>query len=411
MASSTAKKAIDTNRGKVAPFVTNQVSLHNHQPQKIDGKTYNFSSAQMPNLDRHVVMMTIPLQVLVPASFFSSLSNYYSFKMQASCYSCKNLTLEMDLTNTSAAAVQLVPAPILVDYVRITTGLGAILQTLFGEELWGHLAMSSDNERMTGYQYITNTTPTTFQLAGNIAAGAMVTYNIPLLLSFLVQLDFFLGNLNDLGLTIQVYSRGPGVYITGAVGDITLNALCLRLDAEYYSSTASDAKLAEQKSKPHQGKFLNTAHQTQSLAMTAGNIYNIQLVLLNGLIPFVWFILCQSTTGAGLTMGTQITNLEWRDSHNTSLQNGVLTRDAISRFEYRSREFNSVFFQNYVYLTCFVPRPMELIQHPANTGFQYLENSFLNITATSTATVTVNVYAVQWAILQLTPDGQLSVDN
>jgi len=236
-------------------------------------------------------LMTILLQVSVPASFFVPSSNYYSFKMQAGHYSCKNLTLEMDLTNTLAAAFQLVPAPLLVDYVRITTGSGSILQTLYGEELWGYLAMSSDNERMTGYQYITNTAPTTFQAAGNIAASASVTYNIPLSLSFLVQLDFFLGNLNDSGLTIEVYSRGLGVYITGAVGDITLNASCLRLNAKYYSSMASDAKLAEQKSKAHQWKFLNTAHQTQSIAMTAGNIYNIQLVLLNGLVPFVWFIL------------------------------------------------------------------------------------------------------------------------
>jgi len=211
MASSPAKKAIDANRGKVARFVTNQVSLHNHQPQKIDGKTYNFSSAQIPNLDRHVATMTIPSQVLVPASFFVSSSNYYSFKMQAGRYSCKNLTLEMDLTNTSIAAVQLVPVPLLVNYVRITTGFGVKLQMLFGKELWGYLAMSSNNKRMTGYQYITNMAPTTFQSAGNIAAGATVTYNIPLSLSFLVQLDFFLGNLNDSGLTIQVCSRGPHV--------------------------------------------------------------------------------------------------------------------------------------------------------------------------------------------------------
>jgi len=276
MANSPAKKAIDANRGKVAPFVTNQVSLHNHQPQKINGKTYNFSSSQIPNLDRPVVTMTILSQVSVPASFFASSSNYYSFKMQASRYSCKNLTLKMDLTNTSAAAVQLVPAPLLVDYVRITTGSGSILQTLFGEEIWGYLAMSSNNERMTGYQYITNTAPTTFQSAGSIAAGASVTYNIPLSLSFLVQLDFFLSNLNDSGLTIEVYSRGLGIYITGAVGDITLNASHLRLDAKYYSSAAFDAKLAEQKSKAHQWKFLNTAHQTQSVAMTARNIYPIQ---------------------------------------------------------------------------------------------------------------------------------------
>jgi len=211
------------------------VSLHDHQPQKIDGKVYNFSSAQTPNLDRHVASMT------------ASLSNYYSFKMQAGRYSCKNLTLEMDLTNTLAAAVQLVPASLLVDYVRITTGSGAILQILYGKELWGYLAMSSNNVKMTGYQYITNTAPTTFQLAGSIAAGGSVTCNIPLSLSFLVQLDFFLGNLNDSGLTIQVYSRGPRVYITRAVGDITLNALRLRLDAKYYLSMASNAKLAEQK--------------------------------------------------------------------------------------------------------------------------------------------------------------------
>jgi len=257
------------------------------------------------------------------------------------------------------------------------------------------LAMTSNNVKMTSYQYITSTAPTTFQLAGTIAARALVTCNIPLLLSFLVQLDFFLGNLNDLGLTIQVYSRGLGVYITGAMGNITLNVSCLRLDAEYYSSASSDAKLAEQKSKPHQWKFLNTAHQTQSVAMTAGNIYPIQLVLLNGIVSFGWFIMCQSTTRAGLTTGMQLTNFERRDSHNTSLQNRVLTRDAIARYEYGTREFDSVFFQQvYTYPMVWVPKPMELIKHLANTGFQYLENSFLNITAAVMATMAVDVYAV-----------------
>jgi len=95
-----------------------------------------------------------------------------------------------------------------------------------------------------------------------------------------------------------------------------------------------------------------------------------------------------------------------------SLQNGVLTRDAIARFEQGTCNFDSVFFQQvYAYPTVWVPKPMELIKHPANTGFQYLENTFLCISTASTATVTVNVYAIRWAILQLTPDGQLFVDN
>jgi len=135
-------------------------------------------------------------------------------------------------------------------------------------------------------------------------------------------------------------------------------------------------------------KFLNTAHQTQSLAMTAGNIYPIQLVLLNGLVPFVWYILRQSATRASLTAGTQISSFEWRNLHNVSLQNVVLTREAIACYEYGTREFNSTFFQNnYAYPTCFVPRPMEIIQHLANTGFMYLENIFLCITASTTQSI------------------------
>jgi len=113
-----------------------------------------------------------------------------------------------------------------------------------------------------------------------------------------------------------------------------------------------------------------------------------------------------------LTTGVQITNFEWRNLHNTSFQNRVLTRDAIARYEVGTKEFNSVFFQgNFAYPTCFVQRPIKIIQHLANTGFMYLENSFLCIAAAVTATVVVNVYGVCWAILQLTPDGQWSVNN
>jgi len=120
----------------------------------------------------------------------------------------------------------------------------------------------------------------------------------------------------------------------------------------------------------------------------------------------------QSTTGAGLTTGTKITNFKWCNSHNTSLQNGVLTREGIARYEYRTRELNSVFFQqNFAYPTCFVPRPMKIIQHQSNVGFQYLDNSFLCINAAVTATIVVDVDAVHWAILQLSLDGQLSLDN
>jgi len=194
----------------------------------------------------------------------------------------------------------------------------------------------------------------------------------------------------------------------GAVGDITLNASWIRLDAKYYSSAAVDAKLAEQKSKFHTWKFLNTARQTQSLAMMAGNIYPVQLVSLNSLVPFIWFLLRQSTTGAGLMTGTQISSFQWLDSNNLSLQNGVLTRDAIARYNARSCKFNSGVFQNnYVYPSVWVPQPMEILKHPACNGFQWMENCFLSITAAITATVTLDAYALRWSILTLVQMGNL----
>jgi len=82
MATSLAKKAIEKNRGKVALFVTNQVSLHDHQPQKIDGKTYNFSTSQIPNLDCHVATMTIPLKVSVPLIVADTWISRCRFKAQ-----------------------------------------------------------------------------------------------------------------------------------------------------------------------------------------------------------------------------------------------------------------------------------------------------------------------------------------
>jgi len=57
--------------------------------------------------------------------------------------------------------------------------------------------MNSDNVKMNSYQYTTNTALTTFQSVGSIVAGGIGHLQ---LLPFHVQLDFFLSNLNDLGL-------------------------------------------------------------------------------------------------------------------------------------------------------------------------------------------------------------------
>jgi len=110
--------------------------------------------------------------------------------------------------------------------------------------------------------------------------------------------------------------------------------------------------------------------------------------------------------------GIQIASFQWLDSNNVSLQNGVLTRDAITRYEQGTQNFDSVFFQNnFVYPCVWVPHPIKILKHPACNGFQDFDNCFLSITAAVTATVTLDAYALRWSILTLSPDGQLSIDN
>jgi len=90
----------------MALIITNQVSLHDHQPQKINSKTYNFSALKMPKLAHHMAMMTIPSQYLLASSAHHATTTPSRCRLVA----CKIITLEMDLTKISSNLVQLVPA-------------------------------------------------------------------------------------------------------------------------------------------------------------------------------------------------------------------------------------------------------------------------------------------------------------
>ncbi|MHB9057133.1 MAG: hypothetical protein ACYC2P_13465 [Paludibacteraceae bacterium] len=409
---SPAKKSLDLQPAMTMPFVVNQLPMHNHSVQIINKKTYNFTDDQAINLDRHITDVIINPQTSVSSAFFTSNGNFITFKIQADRYAVRRSFIEFDITNTSAASVTLAPAPFLVDFIRYRTGSGAMIQEIRGEDLWHDMAATYNTDRLTGLASSYNISPSTFGSNGTLAAGASVTVSIPLISSFIDQLHFFMGALNQTGLELQVYARGPDCMEVGLPSALSLTATRLRFTVEQYSGKATDSKIEDMRRVVHDWKFLNSVTQRHTISMTAGNKYSPQLQSLNGLVPFAWFGLRASTSGVGLYNFTPITDYELLDEQNRTLQNGVRISDAIARFEQAPDNFDSKLYTTVPIIPLIhIERPMVLLSHPVCTGFQFYNNNFLSITAGSTGTYNLDIYAKRWTVLQLSPDGVLSVDN
>jgi len=100
---SPAKKSLDLQPAMTLPFVVNQLPMHNHSVQIIDKNTYNFTNDQAINLDRHITNVIINPQTSVLSTFFTSNSNFITFKIQADQYAVCRSFIEFDITNTSRA--------------------------------------------------------------------------------------------------------------------------------------------------------------------------------------------------------------------------------------------------------------------------------------------------------------------
>jgi len=67
------------------------------------------------------------------------------------------------------------------------------------------------------------------QLDATIAAGATMTYSIPLSCMFLDQIKFFTGSLGSASLIVEVLSNGPACVITPAATPAGINLVATRL--------------------------------------------------------------------------------------------------------------------------------------------------------------------------------------
>jgi len=208
--------------------------------------------------------------------------------------------VEFDISNTTTVAIQLTPLPFLVDRIRIRNGAGNILQEATSDQIYQELCFNYSQNQLINLQSLTNTSATTFGSYATIAAGATVTYSIPLSCMFLDQINFFTGSLGSAGLIVEVLSNGPACIITPAATPTSINLVAsrLRITEETISQHDAEVLIKEHRLHDHLYKILDTAHQSFSLTTTAGIVYNYQLQALNGLVPFATLTLRASMSGA-----------------------------------------------------------------------------------------------------------------
>jgi len=276
------------------------------------------------------------------------------------------------------------------------------LQEATGDQIYQELCFNYSQNQLINLQSLRNTSVTNFGSYATIAAGATVTYSIPLSCTFLDQIKFFTGSLGSASLIVEVLSNGPACVITPAAtpAGINLVATRLRITAETISQPNTEALIKEHRSCDHLYKVLNTMHQSFSLSTTAGNQYNQQLQPLNRLVPFATITLRASLTGARLYTYTPITDYDLRNEQNVLLLGGFRVPFYISNNLVAAREFDTQFWtlSNAVPLA-FVSKPVELIKHPCNIGAEAWLNNFISFTASTTGTYTITVYIYCWSSL------------
>jgi len=258
--------------------------------------------------------MIVNPQTSPPSGFLNANGTRFQFQLLPSNYCIVHSYVEFNISNTTTAAVQLTPLPFLVDRIRIRNGTGNI-QEATSNQIYQELYFNYSQNQLINLQALTNTSTTTFGSYATIAAGATVTYSIPLSCMFLDQIKFFTGSLGSAGLIVEVLSNGPACVIMPAAtpAGINLVATRLRITEETISQRDAEALIKEHKLRDHLYKVLDTAHQSFSLLTTSGIQYNYQLQALNGLVPFATMTLRSSLTGAGLYTYTPITDYDLRN--------------------------------------------------------------------------------------------------
>jgi len=302
--------------------------------------------------------------------------------------------------------------PFLVDRIRIRNGAGYILQEATGDQIYQELCFNYSQNQLINLQSLTNTSATTFGSYATIAAGATMTYSIPLSCMFLDQIKFFTGSLGLAGLIVEVLSNGLACVITPAAtpAGINLVATRLRITAETISQCNAEALIKEHRLQDHLYKVLDTTHQSFSLSTTADIVYNQQLQALNGLVPFATMTLRDSLTGARLYTYSPITDYDLRNEQNVLLLGGFQMPFYICNNLVVAREFDSQFWtlSNAIPMT-FVNKPGELIKHPCNVGAEAWLNNFISFTTAATGTFTITVYIYRWSSLLVKLDSSVMI--
>jgi len=282
----------------VAPFLYKSQGLPIHVPIVTKSRTISVWPDQVLNLDRVETDMIVNPQTSPPSGFLNANGTRFQFQLLPSNYHVVHSYVEFDISNTTTAAVQLTPLPFLVDRIRIRNGASNILQEATSNQIYQELCFNYSQNQLINLQSLTNTSAITFGSYATIAAGATVTYSIPLSCMFLDQIKFFTASLGSAGLIVEVLSNGLACVITPAatLAGINLVASRLRITAETISQHDAEALIKEHRLRDHSTNFLSLKYTRKNLLSLLKNpSLPYYIPLLRALLQPFYLTTCPTT--------------------------------------------------------------------------------------------------------------------
>ena len=287
------------------------------------------------------------------------------------CGPITDVTLKIQITNSTGAACTVSPAPLLINYVQILgNGGGVVVQQIQGFDLWLNTMLLDYND-WVNYSNVINTS-STWGAGTAIANGSSATYYVKLLGSVFQQCNIPLYALSG-DIIIRTFFQGTLAVESGTVPTMTgLSALIEfeELPRAYIAKSMEDYNRSD---ITHSFKYLWYTQQLFSGTFNPSQMYQNMLAGANGLCPFFsYYLQAQGASGAELRQYQNLQQFNLLDSDGNSLIGGQPVDSAYNRYIQNSNWFDSDIFDNLaVFNWSHTLSPKDAAVSGKNYGFFY----------------------------------------
>ena len=398
---------------------------HDESDSQVSYERVDLGSKEITLPSHHLLTKNITHRsVILPAQTSISSTMLVSggridFLIEKDNYYIRSMYLEVVVTNTSATtAQQLSPSQMILEEVKLIGNNKTEFINMTGLDLYTAACTFMSNAQIQS-EAITTNLSTAWVANATIAAGVTKKYYIPL--NDLLPKDSMFGWLmfNHRNLKMEVKFRGASaIEVNSSAGDglpLRLDNVQLILETTHFPhNEVSALRNIHQLEKSFRYLYWNEQKFTQALA--ASTTYNFKLSSIKGLTPFFWIYLLPNAHTAQNSyrpsaLNAWIERIELRDDNNSSISNShQIDGDFIKNSQVARKLDTGHFVSGPSYFVSFGPDPMITYHENIHGGYEYIDDTNINITTKSTlASATYEIYFIvpTYALLTIKEDGQI----